>query len=323
MVNPRMVTRAIKHKAQELGFSHVGIARAAALNTHASHLHQWIDSGYHGGMEYMARDTARRSDPDAVLPGARSVVVLACNYFSPEHHPPDQSNGKISRYAWGDDYHVVLAPLLEELETVIRTFSPEAATRRYVDTGPVMEKSWAVEAGIGWLGKHTNVITRDIGSWIFLGVILTTAELEYDGRIPDYCGDCTRCIDACPTEAIVAPYVLDARRCIPYLTIELKGEDIPGGEAMDFQNWIFGCDICQDVCPWNSFETPTQQTAFQPRPDVLNITLGDTVEMDLSRFNTLFRRSPVKRAKLGGLKRNARTVLRQRASNDTTNIKPA
>jgi epoxyqueuosine reductase len=317
MVN-RDAAASLKSRARALGFSHVGIASAASLAHESEHLRAWLSCGYEAGMSWLGNDTDRRADPARVLPGARSVIVLGYNYYSPERHSDDAGVGKISRYAWGDDYHHVLPPLLAELESTLRELVPGALSRSYVDTGPVMEKAWAARAGIGWLGKHTNIITRDHGSWIFLGVILTTAELACDAPAVDRCGSCARCIDACPTQAIVAPYVLDARRCIPYLTIELKGDAIPGGEDMDFRRWIFGCDICQDVCPWNSFSRPTRESRFFPRPELLSLRLEEMEHMAQPRFSGLFRRSPVKRAKLSGLRRNARTVVRQQASKTST-----
>ncbi|MBL0176783.1 MAG: tRNA epoxyqueuosine(34) reductase QueG [Ignavibacteria bacterium] len=319
MVNPvASVTARIKSAARELGFAHAGIARAEALEPEGMRLLEWLRSGRHAGMAYMERDPRRRSDPREVLPGARSVISVSANYYTPQIHPEDAAIARISRYAWGDDYHDVLLPRLRALEERVKELVPDAETRGYVDTGPVMDKAWAVRAGIGWLGKHGNVITRDRGSWVFLATILTTAALEYDVPIADFCGSCTRCIDACPTAAIPEPYVVDANRCIPYLTIELKGDDIPGVEDMDFKSWIFGCDICQDVCPWNSFAVPSGETAFAPRPRSLDTRIEDVLVMGGEEFRERFRKSPVARTKHSGLRRNARILLRQRESHGST-----
>jgi epoxyqueuosine reductase len=319
MVNATAAISAdIKSAARELGFAHAGIARAEALEPEGMRLLEWLQRGWHAGMDWMARDPQRRVDPREVLPGARSVISVSANYYTPHAHPEDPAIARISRYAWGDDYHDVLLPRLRALEERVKELVPDADTRGYVDTGPVMDKAWAVRAGIGWLGKHGNVITRDRGSWVFLATIITTAALEYDAPINDFCGSCTLCIDACPTAAIAEPYVIDANRCIPYLTIELKGDDIPGGEEMDFKSWMFGCDICQDVCPWNSFAVPSDEHAFAPRPRALDTRIEDVLAMDGDEFRERFRKSPVSRAKHAGLRRNARILLRQRESHRST-----
>lgn len=317
MISSAELTRRIKQRARELGFTHVGIAEAQELETEGVLLHEWLGRGYHAGMAWMGRDPGRRSDPREVLDGARSVIALAMNYYSPEQHSTGVDHGKISRYAWGDDYHDILEARLTQLEEELRTMLPDARTRRYADTGPVMDKAWAVRAGIGWLGKHSNVITRDFGSWVFLGEILTSAELEYDRQIADYCGTCTACIEACPTDAIVEPYVVDANRCISYLTIEHRGDDIPGAEQWDFQNWVFGCDICQDVCPWNSFAKESPEQGFSPREEALQPDLRELAGIEDDLFRDRFRKSPVKRCKPEGMRRNARTVLAQHESYGT------
>ena len=317
VMTPAEFSLHIKRHARDLGFTHVGIARAEDLAPEGELLREWLDRGYHAGMKWMTRDPERRSDPREVLPGARSVVAVAMNYYSPEQHAAGPDQGKISRYAWGDDYHDILEKRLFQLEEQMHALLPDAQTRRYADTGPVMDKAWAVRAGIGWLGKHSNVITRDRGSWVFLGEILTTAQLEYDRPIADFCGTCTACIEACPTDAIVEPYVVDANRCISYLTIEHRGEHIPGASRWDFHNWVFGCDICQDVCPWNSFAVQTAENGFAPREGNLRPDLHELAEIEDSAFRERFRKSPVKRCKPSGMRRNARTVLAQRESHDT------
>jgi epoxyqueuosine reductase len=305
-VNPSFSER-IKSKARELGFANVGIARAEALTDEGTKLEEWLRRGYHGTMEWMARNSEKRVDPSMILPGVKSVVCVAMNYYTDQPHSTDPTVGKISRYAWGDDYHDLMAERLNRLKDFIVGEVPEARAKIYVDTGPLMDKAWAVRAGIGWLGKHTNVITREIGSWVFLGEILLDIELEYDEPIADHCGSCTACLEACPTGAIVEPYVLDSTRCISYLTIEHRGE-IPDGLKPRFQNWIYGCDICQDVCPWNRFQRQTSERAFEPRPENVAPRLTELASLTQEKFSQRFRKSPIKRTKLSGLKRNVRAA---------------
>lgn len=295
-------------KAYELGFSGIGIAQAELLNEEENHLHEWLARGYHASMHWWERDVEKRIDVTKVLPNAKSVICVALNYFTPSQHSNSPALGKISKYAWGDDYHFVLTKRLEKLFEIIKSEIPGVAGKIYVDTGPVTEKAWAARAGIGWLGKHTNIITRKFGSWVFLGEILIDAELEYDTPMVDYCGTCTACIDACPTQAIVQPYVLDANKCISYLTIEHRGE-LPKEIVSNFQNWIYGCDICQDVCPWNRFQIETEEPAFQPREENVAPRLTELAQMSQEEFSRRFRRSSMKRAKHSGLTRNAKAVL--------------
>jgi epoxyqueuosine reductase len=304
-----VLTNTIKASALALGFSKVGIARAEALTVEGKHLAEWLRRGYHGTMGWMEKDPERRADPRAIVNEARSVISVAMNYHTAGVHSEDRTAGKISRYAWGDDYHFLLTGRLESLVGSIKQVSPDAVTRLYVDTGPVMDKAWAVRAGIGWLGKHTNVITKEYGSWVFLGEIITDLELVFDEPMADFCGSCRACIDACPTDAIVEPYVLDSNRCISYLTIEHKGE-IPEALAPQFQNWVYGCDICQDVCPWNSFQQPTAEEAFQPRSHNLAPKLDELSELTKEEFTERFRRSPIKRTKRDGLARNANAIMK-------------
>ncbi len=305
----------IRAMAVELGFSHVGFAAADPLVNERAGLEQWLAQGMHADMLWMARDTAKRCDPSAVLPGARSVVAVALNYYTPQRHSNAADVGKISRYAWGDDYHDVLGEKLGMLELFIHELAPEVETRRYVDTGPMMDKAWAVRAGIGWLGKNGNVLTRDMGSWIFLGEIITTLELGHDAPIDDFCGSCTACLDACPTQAIVSPAVVDSRRCISYLTIEHRGETLPLPEGTTLDSWVFGCDVCQDVCPWNSFAKESEEEAFEPRPWNISPALMELSELGDEEFRTRYRHSAIKRCKPSGLRRNARTVLQRDVSN--------
>ncbi len=257
----------------------------------------------------MADSVEKRADIQRVLPGVRSVVCVTMNYYAPAQHSDDDSTGKISRYAWGDDYHLVMTERLEDLLADIRSVNPEIRGKVYVDTGPVMDKVWAAKAGLGWQGKHTNLITKDHGSWVFLGEILLDCELEYDQPVADACGTCTACIDACPTGAIVAPYVLDSAKCISYLTIEHRGP-IAGEFAGKLEGWVYGCDICQDVCPWNRFSKPTEEPAFAPRPWNVAPDLEQVRELTKEEFNERFRRSPVKRAKREGLARTAEFNLK-------------
>ena len=298
----------IKSKARELGFSGVGIARAERLDDESAHLREWLSRGYQGTMAWMTENTAKRIDPGEILPDARSIIAVAMNYYTDVSHPEKDGVGKISRYAWGDDYHDILQKRLRELSAWLEIEHPEARTRSYVDTGPVMDKVWAQRAGIGWEGKHTNVITQEMGSWVFLGEIITTIELEPDEPAMDHCGTCTLCLEACPTHAIVEPYVVDSNLCLSYLTIEHRGE-IVGDVTDHFDGWIYGCDICQDVCPWNhKFARETEITGFQPREGNVAPHLDEWKDMDVAEFRSRFKGSPVKRTKLDGLIRNVRIV---------------
>ena len=302
------LSQQIKDEALRLGCCGVGIARAEALTPEGEKLRAWLARGYHATMSWMSDRADERTDPRAVMPSVRSVISIAMNYYSPEPHSPDASDGKISRYAWGDDYHFVVLDRLKELENFIRRKAPEAETRAYVDTGPVMDKVWASRAGVGWIGKHTNVITRGFGSWVFLGTLMVSLDLEVDEPETDMCGSCTACIEACPTGAIAEPYVLDAGRCISYLTIEHRGP-LEKDLTSKFDGWVFGCDICQDVCPWNRFQQPTEESLFHARPENIAPPLKELAEMSQEDFSRRFRRSPVKRTKHAGLVRNARAVL--------------
>jgi epoxyqueuosine reductase len=302
------LTYRLKMKAAELGFSAIGIARAEVLNKEEKLLHQWFALGFHASMQWLERDSGKRIDVSKILPNAKSVVCVALNYYTPDQHSANPALGKISRYAWGDDYHLVLTKRLEELYEFMKLEIPDLTGKIYVDTGPVMDKVWAARAGIGWLGKHTNIITRKFGSWVFLGEILIDAELEYDTPLVDLCGTCTACLDACPTQAIVQPYLLDANKCISYLTIEHRGE-LPKEIVTNFHNWIYGCDICQDVCPWNRFQKETEEPAFQPREENIAPKLTELAGLSQDEFSQRFRKSPMKRTKHSGLTRNAKAIL--------------
>lgn len=297
----------IKAQALTLGFDKVGIVPAVPLSTESERLSDWLDRGYHGEMAWLARDPEKRTDPKLVVPGARSVIVVAVNYYT--DHKQDGSPGKISRYAWGDDYHDVVGDKLRSLLAWIRSEIPDADGRVCVDTAPMMDKAWAVRAGLGWLGKHSNVITKELGSWVFIGEIILNIELEYDHQIvEDHCGTCTACIDACPTGAIVEPYVVDSRKCISYATIELRTDELPADIAEHQEGWLYGCDICQDVCPWNRFEKPSAEPRFEPRNGETTLDIEAVAEMSHEDYVERFRRSAIKRTKLTGLKRNAKAL---------------
>lgn len=290
---PESLTKLIKSKAIELGFSKVGIAKSEELTEEGAQLREWLGHGYQASMEWMASDVEKRIDPTKILPKAKSVICLAINYFAIGQQSSDSSIGKISRYAWADDYHDLMTKRLEKLMEFIKAVSPNSNSKFYVDTGPVMDKVWAMRAGIGWQGKHTNVITREFGSWIFLGEIILDIRLDYDEPISDFCGTCFECIRACPTGALVGPYILDSNRCISYLTIEHRGE-LPEKLIPKFNNWIYGCDICQDVCPWNRFAKETKEKGFQPRSENIAPPLKELSNLNQEEFSRRFHRSPIK-----------------------------
>lgn len=257
-------------------------------------------------MSWMEREPEKRTDPRLIFPDARSVVALALNYYTPHEHETDLNKGKISRYAWGDDYHDVVREKLNILLDWIRSEIPGADGKACVDTAPIMDKAWAAQVGIGWIGKSSNLITTDYGSWVFLGEILLNIELEYDTEtVIDHCGSCTACLDACPTNAIVEPYVVDAQKCLSYVTIELRDPEIPAEIADNMNGWLYGCDICQDVCPWNRFEKPTSDLRFEPRHGETSVDLDAIGTLTHEAYVARFRRSAMKRAKLTGLRRNA------------------
>ncbi|MFM8540686.1 MAG: tRNA epoxyqueuosine(34) reductase QueG [Nitrospira sp.] len=304
---------AIKQEAHALGFDAVGIARVDALPaTLSSRLTDWLGRGYHGAMQWMEKTPARRADPRDVLPGCRSLIALGMNYYTGHQADERSGHGRIARYAWGQDYHAVLRDRLEQLEARITALAPEAATRLYVDTGPVMEKAWAQQAGLGWIGKHSNLVSTRYGSWLVLGEVLTTLDLDADEPATDLCGTCTLCLKACPTGAITEPYLVDARRCISYLTIELHkpGDEIPSDLASKLGNRIFGCDDCLDICPYNVHATPTDEPAFQPTPGTLAPRLERLATMTKDEFSTTFRLSPISRSKHAGFLRNIRLAIK-------------
>ncbi len=312
---PRTLASLIKERARALGFDKVGIVPAAALTGERVRLDEWLARGLHANMNWMAREPLRRTDPRELLSSARSIVVVALNYYTPHEHARDDATsatGKISRYAWGDDYHDVLGEKLRALLDWIKGQWPDAEGKVCVDAQPTMDKAWAVRAGLGWLGKHSNVITREYGSWVFLGELLLNLELEDDIElVADHCGTCTLCLEACPTGAITEPYVVDSGKCISYATIELRAPELPVEVASRMDDWLYGCDVCQDVCPWNRFEQATQETRFEPRAGNVSADLSEILELTPDAYAARFRRSPVKRAKLAGLQRNALELLKR------------
>lgn len=311
-------TEHMKQIARNAGFDAVGIASAVPLDEEYLRYEAWLSRSYHGGMAYMERNAEKRRDVQEIVPDARSVIVVALNYYTPHVH--DANVGKISRYAWGDDYHDVIPEKLDVVIDALTALDPTCSARRYTDTGPVLEKQWAVRAGLGWQGKHSNVLRRDIGSWFFLGVIITTMELEPDEAAIDHCGTCTACLDACPTRAIVEPYVVDARKCISYWTIEAKAhEEVPPSVNEHLDGWIIGCDVCQDVCPWNRFQRPTSEQRFQPRGGVTVLNTGEVLSLSPELFAQRFKGSPIKRPKLAGLQRTARALEHRPSRNDHDN----
>jgi epoxyqueuosine reductase len=294
-------TKLIKSEALRLGFSHCGISKADFLEEEAPRLERWLKQQMHGRMQYMENHFDMRLDPRLIVPGARSVISLLLNYFPAAGKKGDQDNYKISRYAYGEDYHVVIKDKLKELLSVMRDSIGDIQGRAFVDSAPVMDKAWAVKGGLGWIGKNSNLIHKKAGSFFFIAELITDLELIYDGPVSDHCGTCTRCIDACPTDAITSPYVVDGSRCISYFTIELK-ENIPPAFRGSWSDWIFGCDICQEVCPWNRFSLPTKEKRFHPVE--LPSHQDAWREITEETFCEIFRRSPLKRAGYEGLKRN-------------------
>lgn len=296
----------IKKRGRELGFSQIGIARAEELTEEKSHLREWLNLDYQGEMSYMENYFEKRTDPRLLVEGTKSIIVLTYNYHNPVQQ--NQDSYKISQYAYGEDYHWVMKKKLKTLlEDIHRDVTPVNG-RVFVDSAPVMEREWAKRAGIGWTGKNTLLIHPRSGSYFFLGEIFIDIELAYDAPIQDYCGTCRRCIDACPTDAIdEAGYLLDGSKCISYATIEKKGA-IPEEFNEKMEDWIFGCDICQEVCPWNRFSTPHEEPAFEPHPDLLTMSKEKWQKLSREEFQEIFRKSPVKRTKYEGLKRNIQFI---------------
>jgi epoxyqueuosine reductase len=299
-------TKLIKSFATLLGFSFCGISKAEFLEEEAPRLEEWLKRGYQGSMSYLENHFDKRLDPTLLVPGAKSVISLIYNYF-PEKDLATDSPLKIAKYAYGEDYHFVIKDKLKEFLQYIQENIGEVHGRAFVDSAPVMERILAKKSGLGWIGKNSLLLNRSMGSFFFIAELIVDLELEYDGPIKDYCGTCTACMDACPTEAIPQPYVVDGSKCISYFTIELKDE-IPSSVKGKFENWIFGCDICQDVCPWNRFSQPHLEPRFTPHSEVEKMKQEDWKEITNEVFQKLFKISAVKRTKLEGLKRNVRFV---------------
>ena len=307
----KILTEKIKEKALAIGFHKVGIARAEDLPEERERLNDWLEKGFHGEMRWMEKEPEKRTNPQVLFPSAKSVVVVALNYFTAHKHEESSTKGKISRYAWGDDYHEVLKDKLRELLDWIKLEISEVEGKICVDTAPMMDKAWAVRAGLGWIGKHSNLITKELGSWVFLGELILNIELDYEAEIvQNHCGSCTACLDACPPQAIVAPFQVDSNACISYATIELRSDALPKQVEDNLEGWIYGCDICQDVCPWNRFEQPTGEERFQPRRNETSVDLQKILELTPENYAGRFRHSAIKRSKLSGLKRNVRALQR-------------
>ncbi len=296
-------TAFIKKTAVWLGFEHCGIAPAARLDADARRLEQWLQKGMHGSMQYMEKYFDQRIDPQKLVPGAKSVITLLKNYYPSQQQ--DAAAPKISKYAFGKDYHEVIREKLNELIALLKEEAGEIHGRGFVDSAPVLERTWAQRSGLGWVGKNGNLINKQSGSFYFIATLITDLELQYDDPFAkDYCGTCTKCIDECPTGAILPDKVVDGSKCISYFTIELKEMLIPGEMKGKFDNWLFGCDTCQDVCPWNRFSHPHRENAFTPIPEILNLTINEWEAMTEDSFKKLFKDSPLRRTKFSGIQRN-------------------
>lgn len=307
MLSTEKNTILIKEEAARLGFTSCGIAKAVQLDDDAVRLEEWLRKGHNSGMAYMERYFDLRIDPRKLVPGAKSVITLLLNYFPLEHQQTDAP--KIAKYAYGTDYHYVIRDKLNQLLEFISANIGAVDGRGFVDSAPVLERSWAVRSGLGWVGKNGNVLTRQSGSFFFIATLITDLELIADAPFTTgHCGTCTRCIDACPTQAIVSPTEIDAGKCISYLTIELKDALIPDTFHDKMQGWMFGCDICQDVCPWNHFSKPHSEPAFTPIPEILNLSRREWEEMTEETFNKFFKNSPMKRSKWKGIQRNLKII---------------
>ncbi|SHI32735.1 tRNA epoxyqueuosine(34) reductase QueG [Flavobacterium terrae] len=291
----------IKSEALRLGFLSCGISKAGFLEEEAPRLENWLNKNMHGQMSYMENHFDKRLDPTLLVDGAKSVISLLLSYYPSEIQNEDSY--KISKYAYGQDYHFVIKDKLKDLLRFIQTEIGEVQGRVFVDSAPVLDKAWAAKSGLGWIGKNSNLITKQVGSFYFIAELIIDLELEYDYATTDHCGSCTACLDACPTQAIVSPYVVDGSKCISYFTIELK-EQIPYEMKGKFDDWMFGCDVCQDVCPWNRFSKPHQEPLFNPNSEILSYSKKDWEEITEEVFKAVFKNSAVKRTKLEGLKRN-------------------
>lgn len=294
-------SRQIKAEAKRLGFLSCGISKADFLEEEAPRLEKWLKNNMHGEMGYMENHFDKRLDPRKLVNGAKSVITVLLNYYPEEEQINDTY--KISKYAYGQDYHYVIKTKLRQLQEFISETIGEVSGRAFVDSAPVLDKAWAAKSGLGWIGKNSNLLTQQVGSFYFIGELIVDIELDYDHAVTDHCGTCTACLDACPTQAIVEPYVVDGSKCISYFTIELKNE-LPVELKGSFDDWIFGCDVCQDVCPWNRFSKPHSEPLFNPHPELLSMTKKDWEDITENVFKKVFKNSAVKRTKFEGLSRN-------------------
>ncbi|MBB3124188.1 MULTISPECIES: tRNA epoxyqueuosine(34) reductase QueG [Mesoflavibacter] len=294
-------TQLIKTEAKRLGFLSCGISKAQFLEEEAPRLEKWLNKNMHGQMSYMQNHFDKRLDPTKLVEDSKSVISLLLNYY-PEQTQIEDSY-KLSKYAYGTDYHFVIKDKLKQLLAFINEEIGEVYGRAFVDSAPVLDKAWAAKSGLGWIGKHSNLLSQKTGSFYFIAELIIDLELDYDNPTTDHCGTCTACIDACPTQAIVEPYVVDGSKCISYFTIELKDE-LPSNMKDKFDDWMFGCDVCQDVCPWNRFSKPHNEPLFNPHPELLSMTKNDWQDITKDVFNKLFKKSAVKRTKFSGLQRN-------------------
>lgn len=295
-------TLLVKEKARALGFDHCGIAKAEQLTEDAYRLEQWLKQGMHGSMHYMENYFDKRIDPRLLVEGAQSVITLLLNYYPPEQQAEDAP--KVAKYAYGQDYHEVIRARLNTYLAELRAAFGDIQGRGFVDSAPVLERSWAQRSGLGWIGKNGNLIHKQAGSFFFIATLIVDIPLVYDAPTGDYCGSCTKCLDACPTGALVSPTVVDGSRCISYYTIELKELLIPDAMEGQFDNWMFGCDVCQDVCPWNRFAAAHKTPEFAPIPEILNFSTSQWEELTEEEFKRVFSKSPLKRSKYAGIRRN-------------------
>ena len=304
MSNKEQYAKIIKAEAKRLGFLSCGISKAEFLEEEAPRLERWLHNNMHGNMHYMENHFDKRLDPTLLVEGSKSVISLTYNYYT-DAVQQDPNAPKISKYAYGVDYHYVIKDKLNQLLEYIKDEIGDVHGRTFVDSAPIMEKAWAKKSGLGWIGKHSNLITQKVGSYYFIAELIVDLDLEVDHAVTDHCGSCTACIDACPTQAITEPYKVDGSKCISYFTIELK-ENIPSEMKGQLDNWMFGCDVCQEVCPWNRFSKNHSEPLFNPNPKLLSMSKKDWEEITQETFNKVFKKSAVKRTKYSGLKRNVR-----------------
>jgi len=310
LISANYNTRFVKDTAQKLGFDYCGITKAVKLNEDARRLEAWLNKGMHGTMQYMEKYFDQRIDPSLLVPGAKTVITLLLNYFPAEKQ--NDTAPKVAKYAYGKDYHEVIKEKLNSFLQILKAETGDFNGRGFVDSAPVLERSWAQRSGLGWIGKNGNLLTKQSGSFFFIATLIIDIELDYDDPfVKDYCGSCSKCIDACPTNAILPGSIVDGSRCISYFTIELKDMLIPSEMHGRFNDWMFGCDICQDVCPWNRFSKPTQEIQFKPLLEILNFTTKEWECMTEESFRKIFKHSPLKRSKFKGIQRNLKFIKKE------------